>query len=291
MLRDVASGLLLAVDADGEQLLRSTRGDDRAMWRVESRVSESGCFASATLPGVAVRGTQVEAIETHDERRWRINGAVFDEVFAPSRLPSEHLEELRATGITILPGFSRAMTDLLREAVHATNFVDVVDLDDPAASNVQLYIDGRFFHVLRDGKVEGGLAPPPLRVSAARLAPVAHDGACVELTMVRGEKRHFGLSDAGLAETLVERLQGSSDAPSGRRAMRNYLHEDRGCLFGRVHTHPVVLWLLESYFGAPVRASHTPGAKIIMPQDGSIGPGQGWHSDTPVRRALPIAGS
>ena len=39
-----------------------------------------------------------------------------------------------------------------------------------------------------------------------------------------------------------------------------------------------MLWLLESWFGTPVRASHTPGAKIIMPQDGSLGPGQGWHS-------------
>ena len=32
---------------------------------------------------------------------------------------------------------------------------------------------------------------------------------------------------------------------------------------------------------AAVRSTHTPNAMILMPQDGSLGPGQDWHSDTP----------
>lgn len=297
MLRDVHSGLLLAVGLDPAraELARSARGDDRAMWRESA--SESGCFVSATVPGLAVRGLPVvgdAAHDVHNERRWRIHGAVFDEVFAPTRLPSEHLEELRTTGITVLPGFSPAVTDLLREAVHATSFVDAVDLEDPRAGTVQLYTGGRFgsgrqIHVLRDGKVEGGLAQAPLQVSTAALKPTEPHGssARVEVTMVGGGTRHFGLPSAAEAEALVERLQGSSAAEGGGR-VRNYLYEGRGYLFGRVHTHPVVLWILESYFGTPVRASHTPGAKVIMPQDGSLGPGQGWHSDTPVSRAIDL---
>ena len=50
MLRDVHSGLLLAVGLDPAraELARSARGDDRAMWRESA--SESGCFVSALRP-------------------------------------------------------------------------------------------------------------------------------------------------------------------------------------------------------------------------------------------------
>ena len=278
MLRDVRSGLLLAAGPDG-QLVRSARGDDRAMWNDQG--GESGCFASATVPGLAVRGVPAATSpNTLEERRWRMDGTEFDEVFAPTRLPSEHLAELRATGITVLPGFSAAVTDALRKAVHDVNFVDAIDLDDPKASTVQLHLgargSGRQVHVLRDGKVEGGPAPAPMRVAAAEVQPVPHGGACVVLTLEDGGRRRFGLPDQASAEDVAERVRG------GGSSARSYLYEERGHLFGRVHTHPVVLWLLESYFGTPVCASHTPGAKVIMPQDGSLGPGQGWHSDTPV---------
>ena len=135
---------------------------------------------------------------------------------------------------------------------------------------------GRQVHVLRDGKVEGGPAPAPMRVAAAEAQPVPHGGACVVLTLEDGGRRRFGLPDQASADDVAERVRG------GGSSARSYLYEERGHLFGRVHTHPIVLWLLESYFGTPVCASHTPGAKVIMPQDGSLGPGQGWHSDTPV---------
>ena len=63
-------------------------------------------------------------------------------------------------------------------------------------------------------------------------------------------------------------------------------------MFVRLHTHPVMLFLLESIFGAAVRASGTaigefgPAIKLAMPQDGSLGPGQEWHSDTPYDKGL-----
>ena len=281
MLREAGSGLLLAV-GDGGGLRRSTRGDDSAMWREDG----PGVFTSVVRGGVVVRGAEEAAAPGALERRLRIrvaegDEASFDAAFGPARLPSDHLAELRATGFSVLQGFSPKFTAALQDAIHAVSFVEVTDLDSPTGL-VQLHVPMRGGHgiqELRDGRVVG---------SSLRFADIArcearglpHGGGCVELQLAgSATQRRYGLPTLAAAEELEARIRfgidGGGKPPHNRRG---YLHEESGHLFARLHTHPVMLWLLESWFGTPVRASHTPGAKIIMPQDGSLGPGQGWHS-------------
>jgi hypothetical protein len=60
---------------------------------------------------------------------------------------------------------------------------------------------------------------------------------------------------------------------------------ERSHHFARAQTHPLMLQLMEAYMGdggaVPIRAAHTPVTRITLPQDGSRGPGGGWHCDTP----------
>jgi hypothetical protein len=51
-------------------------------------------------------------------------------------------------------------------------------------------------------------------------------------------------------------------------------------ILAQVHTNPVMLSILEALLGGGgngVRAAHPPTTRITMPQDGSLGPGGGWH--------------
>eukprot|EP01046_Picozoa_sp_COSAG06_P021121 COSAG06_NODE_1572_length_9064_cov_8.042052_5_plen_461_part_00 len=99
-------------------------------------------------------------------------------------------------------------------------------------------------------------------------------------------------------ESLVAQREASGEERSGKGRMQEFnLNDDaeggddyrlveQAPLFARLHANPVMLHLLEAFTGGPVRAAHPPSTRITMPQDGSLGPGGGWHCDTPYNGAV-----
>ena len=244
---------------------------------------------------------------------------VYDAVAGPVQLPSVHLAELRESGLTVVAGFSAETCAVLRAAVLDATLHTVADLGSPSTVTddatddqpLQLSVPrarrgstgGEGIQVLRAGEVVQG-APdtggqsvtiPFDSISSVNVnepppaTPAGAAAACV--TVRQGEDSApfaFGVSDdvdaaqslAALIRHVAFDEEQRADGSSGRS--KGFWDGEQGHLFGRMHCHPVMLWLLEEMFAAPARTGgHTPNAKVIMPQDGSWGPGQGWHSDTP----------
>ena len=81
----------------------------------------------------------------------------------------------------------------------------------------------------------------------------------------------------------LRRTAGVEISGQGRVQEFNLNEEEEGFhlvenspLFARLHSHPVMLYLLEAFTGGPVRAAHPPSTRITMPQSGDLGPGGGW---------------
>ena len=309
MLRSKESGGLLA-HTEERGLHLSDRGDDSAMWR-----PTDGGFTAATT-GAAVEGEQVGAADAL-EPSCRLTGlgdelpAHFEVAFGPTRLPSSHLAELRETGFTIVPGFSPAVCAAMREAVYDSALETVVNLgpgppvvaptqpqqEGGAVDELRLSVPrsrrgstgGEGIQVFRDGLVvQGEEQPATIPFDSISDATVHTDPPCVKVWQGSGEEPFaFGTADLPSAESLSARIMEvvrPEDEPrhtggGGGSERKDFWSGERGYLFGRMHCQPVMLWLLEQSFGGPARTGgHTPNAKTIMPQDGSWGPGQGWHS-------------
>ena len=91
-------------------------------------------------------------------------------------------------------------------------------------------------------------------------------------------------------DLLVAEREADGDEVSGDGRIQEFnLGNDAGNfslveqqpLFAKLHSNPIMLHMLETFAGGPVRAAHAPSTRITMPQDGSLGPGGGWHCDTP----------
>ena len=306
MLRSKESGGLLAHTAE-RGLHLTDRGDDSAMWR-----PTDGGFTAATT-GAAVEGERVGAADAL-EPSCRLTGlgdelpTHFEVAWGPTRLPSSHLAELRETGFTIVPGFSPAVCAAMREAVYDSALETVVNLGGPEVvasqqeggegDELRLSVPrsrrgstgGEGIQVFRDGLVvQGEEQPATIPFDSISDATVhAEPQPCVKIWQESGEEPFaFGTADLPSAESLSARIMEvvrPEDEPrqmggGGESSRKDFWSGERGYLFGRMHCHEVMMWLLEQSFGGPVRTGgHTPNAKTIMPQDGSWGPGQGWHS-------------
>ena len=163
------------------------------MWREDA----PGVFTSVVRGGVAVRGTEEANAPGALERRLRIRvaeggEASFDAAFGPARLPSDHLAELRATGFSVLQGFSPNFVAALQDAIAAASFVEVTDLDSPTGL-VQLHVPMRGGHgiqELRDGRAVGAATPfADIERCVARGLP--HGGGGGELQRA-GSATHSG---------------------------------------------------------------------------------------------------
>ena len=82
---------------------------------------------------------------------------------------------------------------------------------------------------------------------------------------------HATLDAAGIGDNLRPTKSSSLD----------YL--ERSALFYQMHFHPVVMWVLENFFGSPwIRAAHPPVPRVAEP---GSGPGD-WHNDTPYQQLM-----
>lgn len=244
--------------------------------------------------------------------------AIYDAIAGPFRLPSSHMAELRETGMTVVGGFCEATCAALRAAVLKATLHTVVNLSSPdvVASSIDSDSDagsdllhlsvprgrrgstgGEGIQVLRRGEVVQG-APdaggqsvtiPFDSITGVELTSTTDSAmTTVRISQGGGSKPfQFGVDDIDEARALRAQIQHvaldrQEEVGGSSQRLEDFWDGDQGHLFGRMHCHPVMLWLLEQSFGAPARCGgHTPQAKTIMPQDGSRGPGQGWHSDTP----------
>jgi hypothetical protein len=159
---------------------------------------------------------RVDVVEGHPSAK-----TVFSVQFGPEKLPSEHLAELRATGLTKLRVCSTRETAEMR-------------------ATVQRRMDA---------------------LTASR------DAAGAEISG-KGRVQEFNLSDPDDVEQFS--MVGTD------------------VLFAKLHSNPVMLHLLESFASCGVRAAHPPSTRITMPQDGTIGPGGGWHCDSKYTRTPPF---
>ena len=186
----------------------------------------------------------------------------------PDRLPSSHLAELRATGFSVFPGFSGATCAAMRAAVLESVLYNVVGLGG-LRERLQLSVPrarrgstgGEGIQVFRDGSVvqgapdEGGASTTILWDSITAVETTQGNGskemASVRVSHGGGLPFEFGCEDADAAASLCAKIQQvvtgdqdeRADFSSGRG--KGFWDGDSGHLFGRMHCHPVMLWLLE----------------------------------------------
>ena len=134
--------------------------------------------------------------------------------------------------------------------------------------------------VLQGGDFE---EPTPIDLACgaftAEPAPDKLPSECLRSLRDQGYCQFAGILSPHAIEqmrALVHETLDQGDANPRPSATSSLKYLDQSALFYRMHFHPVVMWVLEQFFGTPwLRAAHPPVPRVAA---AGSGPGQ-WHND------------